>query len=149
MVVRELSCKRAVGAEIRILHNLMRRDAQQDVQFPKRDELTCIQQQVMGYLSRNRDRALFQRDVEQEFRIRRSTASALITSLEQKGYLLRKSVDYDARLKQLVLTDRALALADVVEQYICQKEKRLTVGITPADLIAFFRVVDQLKKNLR
>lgn len=141
--------ERAVGAEIRILHNLMRRDAEQDEQFPKQNELTCIQQQVMGYLSRNRDRALFQRDVEQEFRIRRSTASALITSLEQKGYLLRKAVDYDARLKQLILTDRALVLADAVEQHIRQIEQRLMAGITPADLLAFFRVVDQLKNNLR
>ena len=51
---------------------------------------------------------VYQKDVEQEFRIRRSTATVMLQSLEQKGYLVRVASTEDARLKRILLTEKAI-----------------------------------------
>ena len=49
--------------------------------------------------------------IEKEFDITRSTASKNVDLLVENGYILREPVDYDARLKKLVLTEKSLSLS--------------------------------------
>ena len=46
-------------------------------------------------------------DLEKEFDITRSTASKNVDLLVENGFIVREQVDYDARLKKLVLTEKA------------------------------------------
>ena len=97
--------ERHVGGEIRMLSNLIKR-CMDDGMPP---ETTGMQGWIIGFLHRNEDRDMFQRDVEAEFNIRRSTATGILQLMEKNGFLLREPVAYDARLKKLVLTPKALA----------------------------------------
>ena len=63
--------ERHVGGEIRVLSNLIKR-CMDDGMPP---ETTGMQGWIIGFLHRNEDRDMFQRDVEAEFNIRRSTAT--------------------------------------------------------------------------
>ena len=63
--------ERHVGGEIRVLSNLIKR-CMDDGMPP---ETTGMQGSIIGFLHRNADRDMFQRDVEAEFNIRRSTAT--------------------------------------------------------------------------
>ena len=92
--------ERHVGGEIRMLSNLIKR-CMDDGMPP---ETTGMQGWIIGFLHRNEDRDMFQRDVEAEFNIRRSTATGILQLMEKNGFLLREPVAYDARLKKLVLT---------------------------------------------
>ena len=94
--------ERHVGGEIRVLSNLIKR-CMDDGMPP---ETTGMQGWIIGFLHRNEDRDMFQRDVEAEFNIRRSTATGILQLMEKNGFLLREPVAYDARLKKLVLTPR-------------------------------------------
>ena len=69
------------------------------------DELTAMHGWILGYLCRNEDKDIFQKDIEAEFKICRSTVTNILKLMEKKGYIRRESVPYDARLKKLVLTD--------------------------------------------
>ncbi len=51
---------------------------------------------------------MFQRDIEREFSITRSTVTNILQLMERKGYIERRSVPQDARLKQLVLTEEGI-----------------------------------------
>ena len=55
---------------------------------------------------------------------------------------------YDARLKRLVLTPKALALHDAVMARIRAAEGRAVAGIEPRELEQFFAVIDKIRKNL-
>lgn len=44
-------------------------------------------------------RIIFQKDLETEFCIGRSTVTNILNLMEKKGFVRRESVSYDARLK--------------------------------------------------
>lgn len=74
--------------------------------------LTCIQSRILGHLRREQDegRVVFQRDIEDVFRIKRSSVTSVLQTLEKKGLIVRESIPEDARVKKLVLTEDARKL---------------------------------------
>ena len=50
---------------------------------------------------------IFQKDIEEEFGVRPSSVTAQLQALERQGFIRRDSVSCDARLKKIVLTDKA------------------------------------------
>ena len=91
---------------------------------------------------------IFQKDFESEFSIRRSTASSILKTMEQNGFVERISVPYDARLKKIVLTEKAVEMHKKETKKIEIIENTLKKGITNDELIAFYNVVDKIKANL-
>lgn len=82
-------------------------------------DLTPVQQQLLKFiLLESAHKPIFQRDIEEAFQIRRSTVTGIIKLIEQKGYLTRTSVESDARLKQLVPTEKAEALRPRIVEHI-------------------------------
>ena len=63
---------------------------------------------IMRYLYENRKKDIFQKDIEKFFSIGRSTVTNIIQILEKKGYVRRESVEYDARLKKVILTEQGI-----------------------------------------
>ena len=136
--------ERHVGGEIRVLSNLIKR-CMDDGMPP---ETTGMQGWIIGFLHRNEDRDMFQRDVEAEFNIRRSTATGILQLMEKNGFLLREPVAYDARLKKLVLTPKALAVHEGVISRIRATEARITKDVTPEELEQFFANTAKFRRNL-
>lgn len=58
---------------------------------------------IISYLCENEDKNIFQRDIEREFDLSRSTVSTILKELEKEGLIERKSVIIDARLKKSYL----------------------------------------------
>ena len=96
-----------IGMEISKTNNLLIRSCLKN-DFRDVNAATGKNAWIIGYIAEHSDRDVFQRDIEEDFSIRRSTVSNMISLMEQKGYIKRESVDYDARLKKLVLTPKAL-----------------------------------------
>ena len=65
---------------------------------------------VIGYLYDNRDRDVFQRDIEKQFSVRRPTMTEILKLMEKNGLITRQSVSYDARLKKIVLTNKGIEI---------------------------------------
>ena len=93
-------------------------------------------------------RDVFQRDLEKRFSCRRSTMSNVLSLMEKNGLIERVSVVQDARLKKIVLTDRAVELHRMITDEISDREKRMTEGISEKELECFFKVIDKIKTNL-
>lgn len=143
-----MSYKHTVGFEIRTVNNMIRRKMSMSENIKYVDELTGATSWIIGYLVHNMDRDIFQRDIEKEFSIRRSTASKSLSVMEDKGLIRREFVDYDARLKKLVLTERAIELHKIVETDISEIDRRMTNGLTDEELNAFIATIQKIKKNL-
>ena len=91
---------------------------------------------------------VFQKDIEEEYSIRPSTASEMLKQMEERGLIRRETVPYDNRLKKVVLTDQALAYRQQVRQELTQLEETLIQGISPEEMEVFFRVVEKMMDNL-
>ena len=104
---------------------------------------------ILGYLCRNEDKDIFQKDIEAEFKICRSTVTNVLKLMEKKGYIRRESVPYGARRKKLVLTDTGRELHEKTKDMIDILEEQTIEGIAKEDLDTFYRVIDQLKSNVK
>lgn len=103
---------------------------------------------VIEFIADNSDKDVFQRDIEKEFRIRRSTASKMMKLMEQKGLIKRVPVDYDARLRKLVLTDKALELHRHVDDDMRLFEQRVKKGLSQEEINSLFVILNKIKENL-
>ncbi len=113
------------------------------------DSLTNMQRHVLHYiLFQSMRRDIYQRDVEKEFQIRRSTVTGTLQLLEKKGFIRRESVEWDARLKRVVPTDKAEGIREYVLDNIRYAEAVLREGIPEEKLRICLEVLEQMSANL-
>ena len=91
---------------------------------------------------------VFQKDIDEEYSIRPSTATELLKQMEKNGLILRQPVPYDNRLKRIVLTDKALTYRQQVVEDLTALEETLVSGISEEDLEVFFNVIEKMMDNL-
>lgn len=138
-----------IGPIIKELGNLIRRKT---FGITKNDEPykpTMMQGWIIGYLCRNKDKEIFQKDIEQNFEIRRSTATNILQLMEKNGFIKREAVDYDARLKKICITPKAVALNYEIMEKIKATEKIILKDISKDELDIFLSVVEKMRTNLR
>ncbi len=135
--------RKKIGKNIHIVSNKI--DRKMDMLMGQFD-CTHSQFAVMFYILENNDRDVFQRDIEEEFDIRRSSVSAALSNLEEKGYIMRSSVSQDARLKKITVTPKGERLINESRKVINEFEIELTAALTDEEISVFFRVLDKLSR---
>lgn len=91
---------------------------------------------------------VFQKDVEEEYSLRPSTATELLKKMEKNGLIYRQAMPNDARMKKIIVTDKALQYKDIVMNDILSLEEELTKGISQKDLDVFFDVIEKMMDNI-
>ncbi len=112
------------------------------------DELTGTHGYILGFLRDNENRDLYQRDIEREFRICRSTATKILQLMEKKQLLYRESVSSDGRLKKIVMTDRAKEISNEIDFQIERCEKALVRNFTDEEIDEMVRLIKKMRCNL-
>ena len=81
------------------------------------DGLTTMQKHVLKFLLlETLHKVVYQKDIEEEFQIRKSTATGMLQLLEKNGFIVRESEKKDARLKRIIPTKKAEALRPSIWQ---------------------------------
>ena len=137
----------SVAHQLKITANKTTRLAEVSIPAEGRRDVTRAQSHIVGFLYHNRDRALYQRDVEAEFSINRATASKLLTAMERNGLIRRSAVAGDARLKRLELTDKALAHMEQIRLGLGQLESCVTRGMTEEEQETLIRLLRKVEHN--
>ena len=140
--------KKEIGHEIRVIQRMIHHKIEA-FRAENGDTLTFVQTRTLSFLMRHPEQDIFQKDLEKELNIRRSTATEILNVLERDGYIERQSVCGDKRLKKLVPTQKAIDLGTRAMNHIQLMESILEKDISPEDLEVFYRVTDQIKKNLK
>lgn len=143
---------RSIGLEVKTLCNMIKRElyeAKTEEEKIARQDLTGVQGWIIGYIcAKSKEQDVFQKDIEKEFNIRRSTATGILQQLEKKGYIEKVSVNHDARLKKLVLTPKAIEGHSFVMERIQETERKLAKGLSEGEMLFFFEIMEKIKKNL-
>lgn len=132
---------------IKSLNNQIKRLFDKSAIYQNDANLTGMQYAMIGFIYRHEKCDVFQRDVEREFNIRRSTASSMLKYLEQEDYIERVSFPGDARLKKLITTEKGRKLRAKSEENITKIEQQLTYNISEEDLNHFYKVMKQISDN--
>ena len=82
------------------------------------------------------------------FKLRRSTVSSQLNTLEKRGLIQRVAVPHDARLKKLVLTEKGVRIGDQVLQNLRQVNTLLIRGLNQEEVTDLTELLEKLEKNL-
>ncbi|WP_165964768.1 MarR family winged helix-turn-helix transcriptional regulator [Periweissella cryptocerci] len=137
-----------LGFEIRELMILMQRR----IEAANKQNLANLhgmQIWTLLYLFEHKDEEIFQRDIEDQFSIRRPTATHLLQRLEELEYIQRVPVDYDARLKRIMLTDKADAVYQKMLQAKINLQETMELNISDDEKQQFITTLRKIKDNLR
>lgn len=113
--------------------------------------LTSIQSRMLGYLyfQSAKGQKVLQRELEEEFKIRKSSVTSVLQMLEKKGLVERVSVRGDARLKELLLTGQGVVVQEEVIRRLDALDERVNVCLTPEERRMFFGCVHKIETRLK
>ena len=143
--------RETLGYRIRLIQNEIHRRMEakrSENETHSEADLTGMQRWLMGYLKEHEGEEVYQRDIERAFSVSRATASNMLSVMERKGLIERLPVERDARLKKLVLTERAQALLTRAEQDVREMEALLTAGMEKQEICHLMQLLDRVLANL-
>ena len=133
---------------VRMLNHQLKRN-QKPEEALEDDELTPMQRHILNYiLLETLHRDIYQKNIEEEFQIRKSTVSGILKLIEKNGFIYRESVKEDARLKRILPTKKAEAMRPSILEHIHETEIRMTEGVSEQDLFLCKKVLYQMCQNL-
>ena len=104
---------------------------------------------ILNYiLVESEQRHVYQVDVEKEFGLRPSTATEALRKLEVKGLIERITDPQDARRKQIVFTQKAQDIEELLRQEITQSEELLLQNISEEEKAVFLDIAERMLRNL-
>lgn len=111
------------GVALQRTQNVLHRELDQ---YARTLGLTDTQMSIIDYLSSfPQDKSIYQKNIETEFNIRKSTATNILRLMEQKKLIIRTSSKQDSRLKKISLTPKAQKIEIKVNSFLNDSEKRI------------------------
>jgi DNA-binding MarR family transcriptional regulator len=104
---------------------------------------------ILRYLYSRRGQPVYQRDIERDFAITRSTVTNILQLMERKGYIRRESVPEDARLKRLELTDAGAEAHEKMLLALFQTDEFISGLLTEQENAELLRLLGKLYEGLR
>ena len=112
-------------------------------------KITLSQAYVIDFISdTNESRDIFQKDIEKEFDLKRSSVSLMLNNMEKNDLIKRVPVAKDARLKKIVLTEKSIELSKKISDAIDSGENQLAKDITPEEIEVFYKILGKIRNNL-
>lgn len=139
-----------IGHRLKTINNLMKRNM--DLFFGKQpDRATLMHSWIIGFVQEREENHLdtFQKDIEKEFSINRSTTSEMLKLMCKKGMIERVSVENDARLKKIVLTDQSREYNRRIEDQMKALHKHLIEGLSQDEIETYIEISDKIIQNLK
>lgn len=135
-----------IGRKINILsHKIKRRIGKISLEYG----ISSMQAKILGYIfHQTPKRDIFQKTIEEEFDIRRSSVTSVLSLMEKNGLIERVSVCEDARLKKIILTDKGIKVHKSVYKEIEIVESIISDSLSEEELELFNEILERLTKKI-
>lgn len=135
-----------IGRKINILsHKIKRRIGKVSLEYG----ISSMQAKILGYIFHQAPkRDIFQKTIEEEFDIRRSSVTSVLSLMEKNGLIERVSVCEDARLKKIILTDKGIEVHKSVYKEIETVESIIYDSLSKEELELFSEILERLSKKI-
>ena len=135
-----------LGRNVHMLSRLLKRNT--DIEVTKYG-ITGVQSAMIGFIyEQSRKKDVFAKDIEKAFDLRRASSAGLIQNMERNGLIKREMVGNDARLRKIVLTEKALELRKKLDKSIKSMEKKMQEGLTKEEIEKYIELTKKMAKNL-
>lgn len=140
-----------IGLELRLLNNLSMRLFEKRSNKNKVDDATGSNAWILRFLAKceKEEKKVYQKDIEKKFCITRSTVSKVLSLMEQKGLIERKNVCGDARLKEIIMTEKAKEIHALMIEDGIMFENIIKKDLTEEEIENFYAITAKIKANLK
>lgn len=112
-------------------------------------EITSTQALTLKFIDEtSKHKKVYAKDIEIEFDMRRATIAGIIQLMEQNKLIERSSEETDARMKEIILTEKALEKVHNIDLEMKKLEKQVSENISKEELSIFFDILSRMSKNL-
>ena len=137
-----------VGLVVKLLHQQFRHCFEHNANAQGMDDISIVHGHILGFLARHAGEDVFQKDIEAEFRISRSTVTSIMQVMEKNELIERFPVAYDSRLKKVCLTPHGLEMHKLSVAVINETEKQTCRDLSAEELQKFFEIAKRIEQNL-
>ena len=137
-----------VGYQLKALDHMFRRHMQAMMRQNGFEDMSLMNGWIIEYLAYNEGKDTFQKDIEKNFKVGKSSIAGTLKMMEEKGYILRQAVEGDARLKRVCLTDKGKTYVHKMELGREYMEKKVCEGLTEEEMSLFFKITRKIQDNL-
>ncbi|MBA5851172.1 MarR family transcriptional regulator [Clostridium sp. cel8] len=112
--------------------------------------MTSVQSRILGFIRRESyTKDIFQKDIEEELNIRRSSVTSVLQLMEKKKLIKRVRVCEDGRLKKIVLTKEGLEAEKKVYDSILKIERSLRDELSDSEFYTLINLINRLSKKIQ
>ncbi|WP_181189012.1 MarR family winged helix-turn-helix transcriptional regulator [Bombilactobacillus bombi] len=117
--------------------------------FAKQFGLTGVQIQIIDYLNHlPQNQFVYQKDIEQEFNIRRSTATSVLQKMEENQLIMRNVSPSDSRIKIISALPKAEELQPQISKFLAATNTELLNSISTFQRRGFLKALDKISAEL-
>lgn len=138
--------KEHVVYEIKTLSNLIDRDLMLTHKNMFNNLVTPTQLQIIKYILNHEE--TFQSDLEKYLKVRRSTISGILKTMERNNIIKKIKSENDDRINKIELTDICKDKITKVKKDALNYEEKLTFNISEQELKIFLNVIEKIKQNI-
>ena len=113
-------------------------------------DITGAQLRLLGYIRccNEHGKCVYQRDIESEFQIKRSSVASILANLERGGYIVRTVDDSDARTKKVMLTEKGISTDRAMMENLSKLENTISADMTEEEREMFISLIKRAIKNV-
>ena len=112
------------------------------------DDVTLTHGWILKYLYDNRDRDIYQKDIEKHFSIGRSTVTTIIQLMEKRDLVRREFVESDARLKKVMLTEKGFQHHHHVVANLGRTHEDILCGLSMEEKVMLLSLMEKISRNI-
>lgn len=137
-----------IGYQLKAFDHVFRRSMEANIRKNGFEGMSAINAWIIDYLMENEGKDIFQKDIEKNFKIGKSSIAGTLKMMEEKNFIIRQPVQGDARLKRVCLTDKGREYARKMEQGKDEIEQKVCRGLTREEVELFFDIIKKMQDNL-
>jgi MarR family transcriptional repressor of mepA len=114
-------------------------------------ELTHQQGHIIGFIygETKKGKTVCQHDLQERFEVTGASVTSLLQGLERKGYILRRASESDARVKELIVTEKGQALISQFSTVFDNAEEWLLQGFSEEERMILISLLRRMLKNMK
>ena len=136
-----------VTFELMTIAHMIHRTHDNMIPAEHRQKVTGTHMRMIHFLYTNKDREIFQKDLEDFFQVRPSTISSNLRLMEKNGLIVRESVQQDARLKKIVLCEESSHLFESTQVIRSEIKAKFTKVLTPEEIKTLYTLLYKIRKE--
>ena len=137
--------------EIKSLEKMLVRELINNSDIKDKENLlpTPTQCQIIAYILNNKNKDIYQKDLEKVLNLRRATVSGVLHTMEKNGLIKRVTDESDTRTKKIILNEKIPERFNEYSKKIKKIENNIIKDISDKDLEIFLKVISQMKESIK